>query len=204
MRHLSTLFLQICSRLIYTQTVQMSTVNTFIIRDDGEYLPNNNHLPVIIYQQVFDRKNVTASQWEQLFKGNNFGNAWRDGIYTFHHYHSTAHEVLGCYGGRARVRLGGDNEQVRRDVELTAGDCILIPTGVAHKNFEQDSDFAVVGAYDLDGKNYDMNYGKNAEERQRAEENMKQVKIPRLDPVLGDKGGLNQHWKAKHNDHEDY
>jgi len=189
---------------LFIRTVQMSKIDTFIIRDDGEYLPNNNQLPVIIYHQVFERKTVSACQWEDLFKKNHFGNSWRDGIYPFHHYHSTAHEVLGCYAGRARVRLGGDNEQVRRDVELTAGDCVLIPIGVAHKNLDENSDLALVGAYDLDGNDVDMNYGKNADERKQAEENMKQVKIPRLDPVLGNQGGLNQYWKTEHNNHEDY
>lgn len=191
MKILSTLLLQIAVRMAANEL----KIETFFVRDDGQYLPNNDHLPVIIYHQVFDAKTVSASKWEPLFKKNNFGKAWRDGIYTFHHYHSTAHEALGCYAGRAQVRLGGDNEQVRKDVELTAGDCILIPTGVAHKNLGQDSDFGVVGAYDLDGKNYDMNYGKNTEERRKAEENIKQVRIPRLDPVTGEIGGVIQYWK---------
>jgi uncharacterized protein YjlB len=153
------------------------SVETFFVRDDERFFPNNARLPVIIYRQVFDPKSVSASAWEQLFKQNHFGKSWRDGIYTYHHYHSTAHEVLGCYAGRARVRLGGDNEHVRKDVELIAGDGILIPTGVAHKNMGQDTQFAVVGAYDIDGKNYDMNYGNDAEERRQAEENMRQVEI---------------------------
>lgn len=179
MRLLPSVLLQILSPLFYFRcysTRKMDPqIETFFVRDDGKFFPNNNNLPVIVYRQVFDSQSVSASKWEQLFKQNNFGKSWRDGIFTYHHYHSTAHEALGCYGGHVQVRLGGDNEQVRKDVELTIGDCILIPTGVAHKNLGQDSNFAVVGAYDLDGKNYDMNYGKDAEERRKAEENMKQV-----------------------------
>lgn len=184
MKPLSSLLLQIISPLFYFRsysTTRMAStdinINHFFVRDDGQFFPNNNQLPVLIYQQVFDSKSVSPSQWEQLFKKNNFGKSWRDGIFPYHHYHSTAHEVLGCYGGRAKVRLGGDNEQVRKDVELTAGDCILIPVGVAHKNLGQSDDFSVVGAYDLDGKSYDMNYGKNAEERRKADANIKQVKF---------------------------
>ncbi|CAF3548466.1 unnamed protein product [Rotaria socialis] len=170
-------------------------IETFFVHDDEHFFPNNNHLPVIVYRQVFDGKSVSASSWEQLFKQNHFGKSWRDGIFSYHHYHSTAHEALGCYGGRAQIRLGDYNEQVRKDIELTAGDCILIPAGVAHKNMEQDNAFSVVGAYDTDGKDYDMNYGQNAEERSKAEENIKQVKVPRIDPVVGDNGGVIQHWK---------
>ena len=146
------------------------------MRDDERYFPNNSHLPVIVYRHVFDAETVSASKFEDLFQRNRFGRSWRDGIYTYHHYHSTTHEALGCYAGRAQVRLGGDHESVRKDIELSAGDAILIPTGVAHKNIGQDGDFGVVGAYDIDGKAYDMNYGKDADERRQAEANMKQVK----------------------------
>ena len=183
MRHFSSLFLQITSSLVHSRCYSAVTmvsnkisVETFFVQDDERFFPNNDRLPVIVYRQVFDTNSLSASAWERLFKQNHFGKSWRDGIFTYHHYHSTAHEVLGCYAGRAHVRLGGDSEQVRKDIELTAGDCILIPTGVAHKNTGQDAQFAVVGAYDLDGKSYDMNYGKDADERRQAEENMRQVR----------------------------
>ncbi|CAF4423244.1 unnamed protein product [Rotaria socialis] len=100
-------------------------IETFFVHDDEHFFPNNNHLPVIVYRQVFDGKSVSASSWEQLFKQNHFGKSWHDGIFSYHHYHSTAHEALGCYGGRAQIRLGGYNEQVRKDIELTTGDCYI-------------------------------------------------------------------------------
>ncbi|CAF1107674.1 unnamed protein product [Adineta steineri] len=208
MKSLSLVLLQIISPIFYLRcysTVKMNDIKIekFFVRDDEQFFPNNNQLPVIVYRQVFDTKSVSASKWEQLFQENNFGKSWRDGIFTYHHYHSTAHEALGCYGGHAQVRLGGDNEQVRKDIELNAGDCILIPTGVAHKNMGQDSEFGVVGAYDLDGKSYDMNYGKDAEERRKAEENMKKVQVPRMDPVVGKKnGGVIEFWQKNTHQNE--
>ena len=45
--------------------------------------------------------------------------AWRDGIFPFHHFHSTAHEVLGIAAGTANVIFGGP--QGRR-FELASGD----------------------------------------------------------------------------------
>ncbi|CAF3806889.1 unnamed protein product [Adineta steineri] len=208
MKSLSLAVLQIISPIFYLRcysTIKMNDIKIekFFVRDDEQFFPNNNQLPVIVYRQVFDTKSVSASKWEQLFQENNFGKSWRDGIFTYHHYHSTAHEALGCYGGHAQVRLGGDNEQVRKDIELNAGDCILIPTGVAHKNMGQDSEFGVVGAYDLDGKSYDMNYGKDAEERRKAEENMKKVQVPRMDPVVGKKnGGVIEFWQKNTHQNE--
>ena len=175
-------------------------IETFYIRDDKKYFPNNDHLPVIVYRNVFDPKGLKPSQWEDRFRTNGFGRSWRDGIFAFHHYHSTAHEVLGCYSGRARVRLGGDNEQILKDIELVSGDAVLIPAGVAHKNLGDDNQFGVVGAYDFDGDTYDMNYGKDANERRQAEENIKRVKTPARDPVLGEADGLVCRWKKVTND----
>jgi long-chain acyl-CoA synthetase len=39
---------------------------------------------------------------------NGWSGTWRNGIYAFHHYHSTSHEVLGIAAGSAAVRFGGE------------------------------------------------------------------------------------------------
>ena len=78
--------------------------------------------------------------------------AWRNGIYAHHHYHSTAHEVLGIVAGSVRVRLGGESGKT---VELRAGDVVVIPAGVAHKSEGASPDLLVVGAYP-GGKSPDM------------------------------------------------
>src|SRR5215467_16194160 len=110
--------------------------------DDGVY--PGNVLPVLLYRAAMtvdaqDR----ASVFERGFAQNDWRNSWRNGVYSFAHYHSTAHEVLGVYDGSATLRLGGEHGQA---VEVRSGDVILIPAGVAHQNTGASPDFSVVGA----------------------------------------------------------
>lgn len=53
--------------------------------------------------------------------------------------------------------------------------------------------FNMVGAYPR-GCNWDMNYGKGHEEKEKAEANIKKVAPLATDPVYGDKGPIYDHW----------
>ena len=163
-------------------------IQTLILGDDGVF-PNNERLCLIVYRQVIDINGSGPEAFEDTFKKNNWGNSWRNGIYSFHHYHSTAHEVLGVYRGNARVQLGGPDGEI---VEVMAGDIVLIPAGVAHKNLGASPDFRVVGAYPV-GQSWDMNYGK-AGERPGTDRNIERVPLPSKDPVFGNSGPVIDSW----------
>lgn len=166
------------------------SIQTLIIPDDGIF-PNNSSLPLILMQQVFDptTKNLVRTI-EKTFHGNAWERSWRNGIYNFHHYHSTAHEVLGLYTGRVTAQFGGPDGQV---VSAEAGDVIIIPAGVAHKNLDQSPDFRCVGAYPA-GQSPDMQYGKSSE-RPQADQNVRSLPLPKRDPVFGKEGPLLEIWK---------
>src|SRR6267143_838635 len=75
-----------------------------------EFFPNNDSLPFLIYKLVFALPLKKAADIiEAIFNANNWSNAWRNGIYNYHHYHSITHEVLGVYDGWCNVALGGDD-----------------------------------------------------------------------------------------------
>jgi uncharacterized protein YjlB len=150
----------------------------------------NSVLPALVYPGALAAGEGLASAFEALFARNGWGNSWRNGLYKVHHYHSTAHEVLGVYRGEVRVCLGGE-DGVR--VTLRAGDVAVLPAGVAHKNESQSSDFAVVGAYP-EGTSPDMQYGEEGE-RPRADQNIARVKLPASDPVKGKTGALTRLWR---------
>ena len=107
-------------------------------------MPNNPRLPLIVYRGALETGGDTAASCVALFARNGWTGAWKNGVYSHHHYHSSAHEVLGIAAGRVRVRLGGEGGQT---VELRAGDVVVIPAGVAHKHEGASTDLIVVGAY---------------------------------------------------------
>lgn len=160
-----------------------------LIKDDGVF-PNNEKLPLLVYKGALELPSDDAAHSvERMFRENSWGGTWRNGIYSFHHYHSTAHEVLGVYGGNARVQFGGPEGIL---LEVEKGDVVLIPAGVAHKNVGQSTDFRVVGAYPK-GQSWDTNYGKSGE-RPQADKNIEKVPLPDTDPIFGSFGPLKDYW----------
>lgn len=158
-------------------------------KDDG-MIPNSKY-PLLHYQQAFSQNGPVGADWlEQHFAKNNWTNSWRNGVYPFHHYHSTSHEVLGIYSGSALLHLGGEKGQ---KVEVKAGDIIVIPAGVGHKNLGSSQDFGVVGAYP-DGRSWDIMRGQPGE-RPKADERIAALPVPSFDPFLGKQGGLVGVWK---------
>lgn len=159
----------------------------FQFEDDG-VIPNSP-FPVLIYKNCFSETGNAGAEWlEKRFAENNWKNAWRNGIFDYHHYHSNTHEVLGVYKGKALLQLGGKNG---KKIDVSAGDVIVIPAGVAHKNLGSE-DFAVVGAYPQ-GMSHDMNTGKEGE-RPQVDKNITAVPIPKNDPLQGKKHGLPKIW----------
>jgi len=157
--------------------------------DDDDVFPNST-LPVLVYAGAVDPNSEDlAAVFEHRFSANAWPPAWRNGIYGIHQYHSKAHEVLGICRGEARVQMGGPSGPT---LEVKAGDAVVIPAGVAHRNLGASNDFLVVGAYPQ-GQTWDMNRGQSGE-RPRADKNMRAVPLPTADPVLGDDGLLTLVW----------
>lgn len=188
--------LRIClSLLFFVSTLVMNAQNYSAVEIleiqlvENKTFPNNPQLPVLLYKNVFG-KEVTPNEIEECFYKNNWTGSWRNGIYDFQHYHSTAHEALGVYGGWAKVQLGGDNSDI---VTIEKGDLVVLPAGIAHKRIESGDGFAVVGAYP-DRQQWDMNYGK-AEEVKLAKQNILKVRLPSNDPVMGENGRMFDYWK---------
>ncbi|EHY78143.1 double-stranded beta helix domain-containing protein [Stutzerimonas stutzeri ATCC 14405 = CCUG 16156] len=107
---------------------------------------------MLIYRQLPLAGPNLAEAFERLFDSHLWPSAWRGTVYDYHHYHSTAHEVLGVASGSARVMLGGEHGQ---EVELRAGDAVVLPAGTGHCAIEASEDFQVVAGYPVE-QQYDM------------------------------------------------
>jgi uncharacterized protein YjlB len=164
----------------------MPDPETHRFADDGRF--PNSAFPLLVYRGALP---ADPAVMERAFAANDWSNSWRNGIFTYHHFHSTAHEVLGIAAGEVRVAFGGPAGQ---EVTVRAGDVVVIPAGVGHRNMGQSRDLVVVGAYP-GGVGYDIRRGDPAEHAAvlRA---IAAVPVPAADPVAGRGGGLSRLWIA--------
>ncbi|MFP4282909.1 MAG: cupin domain-containing protein [Opitutales bacterium] len=157
---------------------------------EGDEIPNHPRWPALVYRGVLREADDFAAALEGAFAGNGWEGLWRWGVYPFHHFHSTAHEVLGVARGSARLGLGGPQGET---VEVEAGDVLLLPAGFGHQCKEARGDFLVVGGYPS-GQSADLlraGEGDLEEARRR----IAAVPCPETDPLYGKNGPLFEHWR---------
>lgn len=166
---------------------------TFRFGDAGA-IPNNPRLPVLIYKHAglaggTRGPEALAKFFENTWPRHGWRADWRWGIYDFAHYHSTAHEVLGVYRGRASLRLG---DSAGATLVVEAGDLIVLPAGTGHENLGSSDDFHVVGGYPNE-QSADLLRGRPGE-RPAADQRIARVPLPAGDPLTGAQGALVQQW----------
>ena len=149
--------------------------------DEHRFAPSggipNSGLPLLVWRGALPEG---AGAIAARFAANGWSNAWTNGVFAYHHFHSNAHEALGVSRGEARVRFGGPEGET---VALRAGDAVVIPAGVGHCREWASGDFEVVGAYP-GGGDYDIRRGDPAEAAEVAA-NIAAVPLPPGDPVEG-------------------
>ena len=153
------------------------------------WVPNNQALAVILYRHVFaaDDPDRLCEAFNRRFERNGWPMQWRDGVFDYHHFHSTAHEVMGVVAGTAALMLGGPAGQT---VRVAAGDALLLPAGTGHCLLEGRGAFQVAGGYPR-GQQWDIRRDALTE-KERA--TMEALPFPHSDPVLGAHGPLLENW----------
>jgi uncharacterized protein YjlB len=148
----------------------------------GEQIPNHPSFPVLLYSGV-DAALGGAEACRALFAEHGWGGSWVDGVFPFHHFHSTSHEVLGVVAGAATLELGGPQG---RSFDVSAGDVLVLPAGTGHKRATARDGFTVVGAYPAGQENYDLLRGDDPAEVAAARERIAGLGAPPDDPVGGE------------------
>ena len=142
----------------------------------GEEIPNHPSFPVLLYRGTgLDVSDAARS----LFAENGWGGSWVDGVFGFHHFHSTSHEVLAVVAGSAVLELGGPQG---RAFEVAAGDVVVLPAGTGHRRASAAGGFTVVGAYPAGQEDYDLLRAADDDARER----IASLGAPDADPVGGD------------------
>ncbi len=149
----------------------------------------NNRLPLLHYASVLTPDDASAEAMEALLEEGGWPPRWRASVFTYHHYHSTCHEVLGVAQGEAELHMGGPDGEI---LTVAAGDVIVIPAGVGHKRVSESGGFMVVGGYPP-GQEVDLLRGEPGE-RPQADSNIANVPMPETDPVFGMNGPLFSLW----------
>ncbi|KEQ05089.1 cupin domain-containing protein [Pseudorhizobium pelagicum] len=145
---------------------------------ENDWVPNNPRLPVIVHSGLSAEDESLADMFEATFAENGWQGIWRNGIFDYHHYHTTAHEVLGIARGQARVVLGGPGG---RELQVQAGDCLVLPAGTGHCRISASDDFLVIGAYPA-GQDPDLRRSEAGENGMRI---LKTLPVPETDPLGG-------------------
>ena len=164
---------------------------TFVFKPDND-IPNNA-LPLVLYCGALPRELQTPAAAQALFHGNDWVGNWVDGVFDYWHFHVTGHEVLGCLQGDADIGFGGDNGA---KVTFSAGDVVVIPTGVGHKRLSaKRGGFTVVGGYPP-GQNGTISQPGDFPLAE-AQRKIAALTLPSGDPVSGAEGPLFAAWKLR-------
>ncbi len=147
----------------------------------------NSVYPLVIYRAALP---ADPAAMERAFAAQGWTGSWRNGVFDYHHFHSTTHEVLGIAAGEVAVLFGGPGGPT---LTLHAGDVAVIPAGVAHRNMG-DTGLLVVGAYP-GGTDCDVLRGAPAEFT-AATARIAALPAPLHDPVAVAEGWLQTAWAA--------
>lgn len=142
----------------------------------------NSRFPLLAYRGAVPGGGADAVV--ARLKGNGWSNNWRyPGVYTYRHFHSTSHEVLGCATGWMELEIFGAGG---KHIKISAGDVAVMPAGVSHMMIGQSDDLMMCGGYP-DGRDWDncQQDHFNEQLRREAGKRIMMLPIPTLDPVTG-------------------
>ena len=151
----------------------------------GDQVPNNDKYPAVIAPGALGGARDDAAV-KALLRANGWGGAWTWQVFDFHHFHPDAFEVLAVAQGSAILMLGGPQGE---EVEVKAGDVIILPPGFGHRQIEARGGFRICGAYPPGQEDYTVVKAEDGYGEAMLKE-IAAVEEPSTDPVWGNDGPL--------------
>lgn len=156
----------------------------------SQWVPNHPFLPVLVYRDVLPAgEQNRARAFERLFHDAGWQGLWRNGVFSYQHYHVGAHEVLGIAEGSAELLIGGPTG---RALQVHAGDCLVLPAGTGHMQNSGSNDFQVVGGYPP-GQHADIETAAATPGELKI---IAHLPLPKSDPIYGSAGPLTSLWRS--------
>ncbi|KAH0832725.1 hypothetical protein AYO21_00369 [Fonsecaea monophora] len=113
----------------------------------NKHCPNND-MPVLIYRDCLPLPLSEAKTTEFLES-----HAWEKkgtwGHIAYRHFHPNTHECYGIFQGESRILVGcGTNDTSGgEEIEVHAGDVIVLPAGTGHCCLQSSTDYRYIGVY---------------------------------------------------------
>ncbi|KIV77169.1 hypothetical protein PV11_08992 [Exophiala sideris] len=173
-----------------------------VYQPETYYLKPNRHapnsdLPVLIYRDCLPlplsegnaKEFLESHAWIQ-------GGTW--GHISTRHFHPNTHECYGVFQGESTLLLGcGKNDSGGgQEIDVRAGDVIVLPAGTGHCSTESSQDYRYIGVYPQGAPKWRNELGKEPIDLEEFRQETTAVAMPKEDPVNGPDGPLLKLWTA--------
>jgi uncharacterized protein YjlB len=146
----------------------------------GDAIPNNTLYPAIMMAGVLGGANAPADI-HALYGENGWSGLWTWEVFAYHHFHPDAFEALAVARGGATLMLGGPQGE---NVDVSAGDVVILPPGCGHKLVSKRDGFQVCGAYPPGQEDY-TTLREDDGYNDATLRTIRSVEPPETDPVYG-------------------
>ncbi|PKY01820.1 hypothetical protein P168DRAFT_292877 [Aspergillus campestris IBT 28561] len=162
----------------------------------GTFVPNNR-LPALVYRGVLPRP-LSRESTKALCERNHWERRGEWGAIWEAHFHPNTHECYGVLQGQSILVLGRERHAESTggvEVDVRAGDVVVVPAGVSHRSLSATDDYRYMGVYPEQCPRWRNDFCKGTEAMDKLEEDIRKVIIPDHDPVYGLDGPLVVLWR---------
>ncbi|KAL1964456.1 hypothetical protein VTN77DRAFT_6882 [Rasamsonia byssochlamydoides] len=174
-----------------------------VFTPEQHFIPPNKHalnspLPVLIYRDVLPLP-LSEEKTTSFLEANEWVKKGVWGHIPVRHFHPNTHECYGIFQGESTLLLGcGQNDTTGGlELDVSAGDVIVLPAGTAHCCLQSSQDYRYIGVYPKGAPHWRNELGKDPIDPDSSlAKEIQSVEMPSQDPANGENGPLIQLWRG--------